>query len=131
MSTKLSAVIITFNEEKNIQRCIEAALPVADEIIIVDSFSTDNTPEIVKKYPQVKFIQQSQKSFSAIFAAAFRHLADRARPRIRQPSSPWGAHLLHLHLQICHLPVSGRGNDHTRRTRGAGGARPARGRGAA
>jgi hypothetical protein len=36
-----------------------------------------------------------------------------------------------LHLQICHLPVSGRGNDHTRRMRGAGGARPARGRGAA
>ena len=36
MNSKLSAVIITFNEERNIQRCIESLLPVADEIIIVD-----------------------------------------------------------------------------------------------
>ena len=48
MYNKLSAVIITFNEERNIQRCIESLLPVADEIIVVDSFSTDRTEEICK-----------------------------------------------------------------------------------
>ena len=50
MHTKLSAVIITYNEERNIQRCIESLLPVADEIIVVDSFSTDRTEEICKSY---------------------------------------------------------------------------------
>jgi glycosyltransferase involved in cell wall biosynthesis len=56
MNSKLSAVIITFNEERNIQRCIESLLPVADEIIVVDSFSTDRTEEICKLYG-IKFFQ--------------------------------------------------------------------------
>ena len=42
----LSAIIITLNEERNIGRCIDSLLPVADEIIVVDSFSTDKTREI-------------------------------------------------------------------------------------
>jgi glycosyltransferase involved in cell wall biosynthesis len=56
MQPKLSAVIITFNEERNIQRCIESLLPVADEIIVVDSFSTDRTEEICKSY-DLQFIK--------------------------------------------------------------------------
>lgn len=43
---KLSAVIITFNEEKNIARCINSLKKVADDIVVVDSFSTDKTKEI-------------------------------------------------------------------------------------
>ena len=43
---KLSAVIITFNEERNIARCIDSLAFVADEIIVVDSFSTDQTKRI-------------------------------------------------------------------------------------
>ncbi len=43
---KLSAVIITYNEEKNIGRCIDSLKGVADEIIVVDSFSNDKTKEI-------------------------------------------------------------------------------------
>lgn len=42
----LSVVIITYNEEKNIKRCIESVNKVADEIIVVDSFSDDNTVKI-------------------------------------------------------------------------------------
>jgi glycosyltransferase involved in cell wall biosynthesis len=45
---KLSVVIITFNEQENIAKCIKAAAQVADEIIILDSFSTDKTVEISK-----------------------------------------------------------------------------------
>ena len=52
---KLSAVIITYNEEKNIKRCIDSLIPVADEIVIVDSFSEDRTKEICDNY-DVKFI---------------------------------------------------------------------------
>jgi len=43
----LSVVIITFNEEKNIARCIHSVKAVADEIIVMDSFSTDRTADIV------------------------------------------------------------------------------------
>lgn len=46
---KISAVIITFNEENKIERCIRSLRSVADEIIIVDSFSTDKTEEICLK----------------------------------------------------------------------------------
>jgi len=52
---KISAVIITKNEERNIERCIQSLLPVVDEIIIVDSGSTDQTKSICEKY-NTKFI---------------------------------------------------------------------------
>jgi glycosyltransferase involved in cell wall biosynthesis len=42
----LSVVIITLNEEKNIGRCLDSVATVADEIIVVDSFSTDRTKSI-------------------------------------------------------------------------------------
>ncbi len=47
-AVKLSVVIITYNEERNIKRCIESVQSIADEIIVVDSFSTDNTVSICK-----------------------------------------------------------------------------------
>lgn len=42
----ISAVIISFNEEKLIQQCIESILPITNDIIIVDSGSTDQTVSI-------------------------------------------------------------------------------------
>jgi glycosyltransferase involved in cell wall biosynthesis len=45
---KLSVVIITYNEEKNIARCIESVKSVADEILILDSNSTDQTTAIAE-----------------------------------------------------------------------------------
>jgi glycosyltransferase involved in cell wall biosynthesis len=46
----ISVVIITFNEEQNIERCINSVQGIADEIIIIDSYSTDRTKEICQKY---------------------------------------------------------------------------------
>lgn len=46
MNHKLTATIITLNEERNIERCINSLTPIADEIIVLDSFSTDKTEEI-------------------------------------------------------------------------------------
>ena len=58
MSVKISAVVITFNEEKNIERCLLSLQGVVDEIVVVDSFSTDKTEEICKKFT-VRFIQNA------------------------------------------------------------------------
>ncbi|MGB0918713.1 MAG: glycosyltransferase family 2 protein [Flavobacteriales bacterium] len=60
---KLSAVIITFNEARNIKRCIESLQEVADEIVVVDSFSTDATPSICKGL-NVQFHQREWKGYS-------------------------------------------------------------------
>jgi heptosyltransferase III len=47
----LSVIIITYNEERNIERCLQSILPVADDIVVVDSFSTDRTVELSRKFP--------------------------------------------------------------------------------
>jgi glycosyltransferase involved in cell wall biosynthesis len=60
---KLSALIITLNEEDRIEKLI-ANLNFADEIVIIDSYSTDNTVAIIKKHPQVKLIQHRFENFS-------------------------------------------------------------------
>lgn len=55
---QLSAVVITFNEQRNIRRCIESLLPVADEIVVLDSLSTDQTKAICTEFPVVRFHSQ-------------------------------------------------------------------------
>lgn len=59
---KLSAIIPTFNEEKNIEAAIQSVLFV-DEIIIIDSYSTDKTIDIAKKY-NVRIIERTFDNFS-------------------------------------------------------------------
>ena len=46
----LSIIILTFNEEINIEKCLIEASKLTDNIYIVDSFSTDKTIDICKKY---------------------------------------------------------------------------------
>ena len=66
---KLSGVIITYNEERNIENCLQSLINVVDEIVVVDSFSSDSTKMICNKY-NVKFIEQhflgyiEQKNFA-------------------------------------------------------------------
>ena len=50
MRLPISAIILTFNEEKNIEECLRSIYDLADEIFIVDSGSTDRTLEIAKQY---------------------------------------------------------------------------------
>lgn len=51
MGRKLSVIITTFNEEANIARCLDSVIALADDILIVDSFSTDETLKIARSYP--------------------------------------------------------------------------------
>ena len=76
--TPISVVIITFNEERNISRCLESLKDVADEIVVVDSFSKDKTEAICKEF-NVRFVQHAfeghieQKNWS-ITQAKYPHI---------------------------------------------------------
>lgn len=61
---KISAVIITNNEEHNIERCLRSIDTVADEIIVVDSNSTDNTGSIVKRFAKAVFVSHDWEGYS-------------------------------------------------------------------
>ena len=63
-SSTLSVAIITLNEEANLPRTL-ASVRFADEIIVVDSGSTDRTLEIAKSFPNVKVFSETWKGFSA------------------------------------------------------------------
>jgi len=75
---KISAVIITYNEEQNIGRCLDSVREVADEIVVVDSYSTDKTKEICSGM-NVKFVQHpfkghiEQKNY-AVSCAGYGHV---------------------------------------------------------
>lgn len=61
---KISAVIITFNEEKKLDACLASLKDVVDEIVVVDSFSTDATEAICRSHG-VQFFQQAWKGYGA------------------------------------------------------------------
>ncbi len=76
--SEISAVIITFNEESYIEKCLESLKDLADEIVVIDSFSTDGTEKICRKY-NARFISHAfegyveQKNF-AVSQAKYRHV---------------------------------------------------------
>lgn len=50
MKLPISVIVLTYNEEKNIDACLSSVCNFAEDIFVVDSYSTDNTLNIVKKY---------------------------------------------------------------------------------
>ena len=68
-SIKLSVIIITLNEEKNIKRCINSIKSVADDITVIDSHSKDKTVEMCKELGATVYCQAflghvEQKNFA-------------------------------------------------------------------
>lgn len=61
--TKLSVVLATRNEEDNIGACLESIRQLANEIIVVDEYSTDKTREIAKKYGAGIFLEHHHEIF--------------------------------------------------------------------
>lgn len=61
---KISALVIAYNEIGYIENCIKS-VEFADEIIVVDSYSTDGTYEYLCSHPKVKVIQHPFKNFTA------------------------------------------------------------------
>ncbi len=60
----LAVAIITLNEERNIGRCLHSIKDLADEIIVLDAFSTDNTQQICESY-NVTFVQRNWEGYAA------------------------------------------------------------------
>ncbi len=61
---QLAVVIITLNEERNIGRCLGSVKDLANEIIVLDAFSTDKTKEICEEHG-VRFVQRAWEGYSA------------------------------------------------------------------
>jgi group 2 glycosyl transferase len=72
ISEKVSGLIITYNEEKNIKEVLPC-FDFCDEIIIVDSFSTDSTVAIAQSFPKVKVIQHKFEDFASQRNVALQH----------------------------------------------------------
>jgi len=98
----LSVVVITYNEERNIGRCLDSVKGIADEIVVIDSFSTDRTREVCAGFG-ARFIEHQfaghieQKNF-AVGQAAFHHilsldadeaLSERLRDSILRTKEEW------------------------------------------
>lgn len=60
---KLSVVLATRNEEQNIDRCLESVRGIADEIIVVDEYSTDKTIDVSKKHGAKVFLEPHHDIF--------------------------------------------------------------------
>ena len=103
-AVSLSVVIITFNEEANIGRCLAALAGLAEEVVVVDSFSTDRTAEICRQHG-ARVVQHAfagyveQKNF-ATAQATYDHvlqldadevLTDELRRSIWQAKQNWQA----------------------------------------
>lgn len=75
---KIAAVIITFNEERNIGRCLDSLAGVADEVVVVDSFSTDRTEQICRekgaRFVQNPFAGHIEQKNYALAQAVFEHV---------------------------------------------------------
>jgi glycosyltransferase involved in cell wall biosynthesis len=99
---KISAVIITYNEELFIGKCLDSLNGIADEIVVVDSYSTDKTEEICNQH-NVRFIKHAfegyrdQKNF-ALNQATYKNilsldadeaLSDRLRQSILHIKDKW------------------------------------------
>ncbi len=78
MKVSISVVIITLNEEKTIGKCLDSVKDIADDIVIVDSYSTDKTEEICishgVRFVKNKFEGYIQQKNYAITQAKFSHI---------------------------------------------------------
>ena len=77
MKRKLSVTIITLNEEQDLRRCLDSLEGLADEVVVVDSGSTDKTVEIAKKYK------------AKVFHNKFVNYADQKNYALSKTTSEW------------------------------------------
>lgn len=75
MSVKTSVIICAYNYARFLPRCLESVLSQsqpADEIIVVDDGSADETPGVVSRFPSVRYIRQNRAGKAEAFNRGFR-----------------------------------------------------------
>ncbi len=123
---KISALLITYNEYENLKKLLPK-LCFADEVIIVDSFSEDNSSELVAQFSKVQFVEREFDDFSSqrnyalrlaknewvLFLDADEGLPDRlikeVKKTISNPKKTHEAYYVHrkYHFMNKHLRYSG------------------------
>jgi glycosyltransferase involved in cell wall biosynthesis len=106
---EISLVVITYNEAKNIERCLDSAREVVDEILVVDSFSDDNTVELAKSkgakvllHPFTGYIEQRQYAIEqakyerVLILDADEALDDQLRQSIQEVRQNWTHACYHM-----------------------------------
>ena len=78
MSTPLSIIILTYNEADVLAHTMQAAATVANELMVVDSFSEDNTVSIAKEHGATRIEKR-----------AFKNWADQRNWAMEQSLNPW------------------------------------------
>lgn len=73
MSSNCVVIVLTFNEEKHLERCIKSLKGIADRILVVDSFSTDRTLEIAQGY-DAQILQHKWLNYATQFNWALSQL---------------------------------------------------------
>ena len=63
MKKKLSVVLAVRNEEENLRRCLESVKGIADEIVVVDEYSTDKTKEVAKSFNAKVYLEPHHDIF--------------------------------------------------------------------
>jgi glycosyltransferase involved in cell wall biosynthesis len=71
VAAAISAVVMTLNEERNIEYCLRSVRTWCDEIVVLDMFSDDATPEIARRYADVFLTHERIESFDAGRKKAF------------------------------------------------------------
>src|SRR5688572_19600091 len=87
----VSAIVVCYNEEENIGRCLKS-LQWCDEIVVVDSFSTDRTVEICRQFTNIVIQRKwagyrDQKAFAHSKASKEWVLIDRKSTRLNSSHS--------------------------------------------
>ncbi len=67
MMMDISVIILTYNEEIHIKRCLDRISKYVKNVFIIDSFSTDNTLEIAKEYDNVRILQNKWTNYATQF----------------------------------------------------------------
>lgn len=71
---KLTCIILVYNEEIHLERCLKSIHEYIDDIVVVDSFSTDRTLSIAKEFTKVRVYQHAFDNHAAQFNWALENI---------------------------------------------------------
>ena len=95
----LSVIILTYNEEIHIQRCLDNISDLAKAIYIIDCYSTDRTLEIAKQYNNVVILQNKWVNYATQFNWALEHAPIQTRWILRLDADEYLTSELKLELK--------------------------------